>query len=148
MLHLGCCSRNRSASDIYYRQARDHCLYIGKYIGATEGICYFKFKVPNKTPVVFRNGSKYDYRFTTKELAKVFQGRFEYIEENSEIYKSFSVPIKKEVMKFIRIVKKVLKLYPSKQNLLIEWNVMATVLSKIVDNLSEIFSEKCRDKKL
>ena len=89
MLHLECCSSNRSASDIYYRQARDHCLYIGKYIGATQGICYFKFKVPNKTPVVFHNGSKYDYRFTTKELAKVFQGRFEYIEENSEIYKFF-----------------------------------------------------------
>ena len=45
--------------------------------------------MPNKLPVVFHEGSNSDYHFSPLEC----------IGENSEIYKSFSVPIKKEVVK-------------------------------------------------
>ena len=55
--------------------------------------------MPNKIPVVFHEGSNSDYHFILKELTNEFESPFECIGENSEIYKSFSVPIKKEVVK-------------------------------------------------
>ena len=56
----------------------------------------------NEIPVVFHNGSKHDYHFLIKELANEFEGLFECIGENNEIYKRFSVPIKKEVIKTVK----------------------------------------------
>ena len=52
-----------------YRKVRDHCHYTGKYRGAAHSICNLKFNVPNEIPVVFYNGSNYDYHFIIKELA-------------------------------------------------------------------------------
>ena len=53
--------------------------------------------VPNEIPVVFHNGSNYDYHFIIKELANESEGQFECFGENTEKYKSFSLPIEKEV---------------------------------------------------
>ena len=53
---------------------RDHCYYTGKYRGATDNICSLSYKTPKEIPVVFRNGSTYDYHFIIKELAKEFGG--------------------------------------------------------------------------
>ena len=50
-------------------------------------------------PVLFHNGSTYDYHFIIKELAKEFGGEFECLRENTEKYVTFSVPIKKEITK-------------------------------------------------
>ena len=50
-------------------------------------------------PVLFHNGSTYDYHFIIKELAKEFEGEFECLKENTEKYVTFSVPIKKEITK-------------------------------------------------
>ena len=50
-------------------------------------------------PVLFHNGSTYDYHFIFKELAKEFGGEFECLRENTEKYVTFSVPIKKEITK-------------------------------------------------
>ena len=50
-------------------------------------------------PVLFHNGSTYDYHFIIKELAKKFEGEFECLRENTEKYVTFSVPIKKEITK-------------------------------------------------
>ena len=55
--------------------------------------------MPKEIPVVFHNGSKYDYYFIIKELAEKFQGEFECLDENTEKYITFSVPIKKETTK-------------------------------------------------
>ena len=55
--------------------------------------------MPNEIPAVFHNGSKCDYYFIIKELANDFECPFECVGENSEMYKSFSVPIKIEVIK-------------------------------------------------
>ena len=52
-----------------YRKVRDHCHYTGKYRGAAHSICNLKFNVPNEIPIVFYNGSNYDYHFIIKELA-------------------------------------------------------------------------------
>ena len=55
--------------------------------------------MPNEIPLVFNNGSNYDYPFIIKELANKFEGKFECIGENTEKYKTFSVLIEKEVTK-------------------------------------------------
>ena len=70
--------------------------------------------MPNEFPVVFHNGSNYDYHFIIKELANEFEGQYECLGENKEKYKTFSVPIKKKLQKSIKMVTKVLTIYPTK----------------------------------
>ena len=55
-----------------------------------------RYNVPKKIPIVFHNGSTYDYHFVTKKLAEEFKGDFECLGENTEKYITFSVPLKKE----------------------------------------------------
>ena len=55
--------------------------------------------MPNNIPVVFHNGSNYDYHFLIKELANEFVRKFECLGESTKKYKNFSVPIEKEVTK-------------------------------------------------
>ena len=52
-----------------------------------------------KIPVLFHNGSTYDYHFIIKELAKEFEGEFDWLRENTEKYVTFSVSINKEITK-------------------------------------------------
>ena len=47
-------------------------------------------------PVVFHNGSKYDYHFIIKELVEELQGKFECLRKNTEKVIRFSVLTKKE----------------------------------------------------
>ena len=51
-------------------KVRDHCHYTGKYRGAAHNICNLRYKVPKEIPIVFLNGSTYDYHFIIKELVK------------------------------------------------------------------------------
>ena len=76
-------------------KVRDHCHYTGKFRGAAHSICNLRYKTPKEIPVVFHNGSTYDYHFIIKQLAKEFDGQFECLGENTEKYITFSVPIKK-----------------------------------------------------
>ena len=80
-----------------YPKVRDHCHYTGKFRGAAHSICNLRYKTPKEIPVVFHNGSTYDYHFIIKQLAKEFDGQFECLGENTEKYITFSVPIKKEI---------------------------------------------------
>ena len=77
-------------------KVRDHCHYTGKYRGAAHNKCNLRYKIPKEIPVVFHNGSTYDYHFIIKQLAREFKGNFECLGENAEKYITFSVPIKKE----------------------------------------------------
>ena len=56
--------------DKKYRKVRDYCHYTGEYRGAAHSICNLKYSVPKEVPLVFDNGSNYDYRFIIKELAE------------------------------------------------------------------------------
>ena len=85
-------------------KVKGHCHYTGKYRGAAHKICNLIYKIPKEIPVVFHNGSTYDYHFMIKELAEKFKGQFECLGENTEKYIAFSVPIKKEITKKIRMV--------------------------------------------
>ena len=120
-------------------KVRDHCHYTGKYRGAAHNICNLRYKVPKEIPIVFHNGSTYDYHFIIKELVKEFEDNFECLGENTEKYKTFSVPIKKKIEnKNIEINYKI--------KFIDSYRFMATSLSKLVDNLTEnIHGDKCID---
>ena len=78
------------------KKVRDHCHYTGKFRGAAHGVCNLRCKVPKEIPIVFHNGSAYDYYFIIKKLAKEFEGEFECLGENTEKYITFSVSLKNE----------------------------------------------------
>ena len=73
----------------------DHYHYTGKYRGTAHSICNSKLNVLYEIPVVFHNGSNYDYHSIIKELANKFEEKFECLGESTEKYKTFSVPIEK-----------------------------------------------------
>ena len=85
----------KSEYDLYHK-VRDHCHYTGKFRGAVHNICNLQYKVTKKNPILFHNGSTYDYYFVIKQLAKEFKGEFECLGENTEKYITFSVLLKKE----------------------------------------------------
>ena len=84
-----------------YHKVKDHCHYTAKCRGAAHGISNLRYKIPKEIPVVFHNGSKYDYHFIIKVLAEEFEGEFECLGENTEKCITFSVPIEKEIKVFI-----------------------------------------------
>ena len=57
-----------------YFKVKDHCQYTGKYRRAAHDICNLRYKIQKKIPVVFHNGSTYDYHFIIKGLAEEFEG--------------------------------------------------------------------------
>ena len=58
--------------------------------------------MPDEIPADFHRGSNYDYNFIIKYFANEFEGQFECIGENKEKYKTFSLPIKKQIAKIER----------------------------------------------
>ena len=133
------CKKEFDKSDKKNYKVRDHCHYTGKYRGAAHNICNLRYKIPKDIPVVFHNGSTYDYHFIIKELVKEFDGSFECLDENTEKYITFSVPIKKKIEnKDIEITYKI--------KFIDSYRFISTSLSKLVDNLSEgIHNNKCVD---
>ena len=55
-----------------------------------------RYKMPKEIPVVFHNGSTYDYHFIIKKLVKEFDGNFEWLGENTEKYNIFSTNKEKD----------------------------------------------------
>ena len=53
--------------------------YIGKYGGTAYSIFNSKNNVPNEIPIVFYNGSNYDYHFVIKKLVKQFKREFNFL---------------------------------------------------------------------
>ena len=93
------CKKGFSADDNNEKhyKVRDHCHYTGKYRGAAHNICNLRYKISKEIPVVFHNGSTYDYHLIIKELAEEFEGPLECLGENVERYTTFSVPFKKQL---------------------------------------------------
>ena len=111
---------------IEYQKVRDNCHCTGKYRGAAHDICNLRYEIPKEIPVVFHNGSTYDYHFIIKELAKDFEGKFECYGENAEKYITFSVPIEKELDKC--------KAISCKLKFIDSFRLMSTSLSKLIEN--------------
>ena len=87
------------------------------------------YNTPRETPVIFHNGSNYDYHLIIKGLAEEFGGDFECLGENKEKHITFSVPIKKESNEGRTIIYRI--------KFIGSFRFMSTSLSSLVDNLSE-----------
>ena len=85
------------AKDKNHQKVSCHCHCTGKYAGASHSICNLRLNVPNKLPVAFHNGSNNDYYFVIREVVEEVEGKFECLGENTEKYKTFSVPREKEI---------------------------------------------------
>ena len=122
------------------QKVRDHCHYTGKYRGAAHNNCNLNYKIPKEIPVVFHNGSTYDYHFIIKQLAREFKGYFHCLGENTEKYITFSVPIKKVLDNDNDNDKD--KTVTYKLKFIDSYRFMQDSLSNLVDNLSEINNNK------
>ena len=91
------CKKEFDTINKKHHKVRDHCHYTGKYRRAAHNICNLRYKISKEIPVVFHNGTIYDYHFIIKELVTEFDGNFECLGENTEKYITFSVPIKKKI---------------------------------------------------
>ena len=124
------CKKEFDTIDKKNYKERDHCHYTGKDRAAAHNICNLRDKVPKEIPVVFHNGSTYDYHFIIKELVKEPEGNFDCSGENTEKYITFSVPLKKKIEnKNLEITYKI--------KFIDSFRFMSSSLSKLVDNLSE-----------
>ena len=92
------------------------------------------YNTPREIPVVFHNGSSYDYHFIIKRLAEEFEGDFECSGENKEKCITFSVPIKKESNQDGTIIYRI--------KFIDSFRFMSTSLSTLVDNLSNRIHDK------
>ena len=97
-----------------------------------------RYKTPKETPILFHNGSTYDYCLIIKELAKEFESKCKCLGENAEKYITFSVPIKTKLENGKKTTYKL--------RFIGSFRFTSTSLTKLVENLSEIYSKKWRDK--
>ena len=67
-----------------YHKVWDHFEYTGKFRGTAHSISNLKYKTLKEIPVVFHNGSTYDYHFIMKQLVNKPEGQFFCLGENSE----------------------------------------------------------------
>ena len=130
------CKKEFDTSDKKKYKVRYHCHYM---CNMCNNMCNLRYKIPKEIPVVFHNGSTYDYHFIIKELVKEFDGNFECLGENTEKYITFSVPLKKKIEnKNIEITYKI--------KFINSYRFMLMPLSKLTDNLSEgLHNNKCLD---
>ena len=102
--------------------------------------------MPNEIPIIFHNGSNYDYHFIIKELTSEFDGQFECLQENTEKYTTFSVPIEKEVTNIYKDDHGSVITISYKIKFIDSARFNASSLSNLVDNFAEgIHKIKCKD---
>ena len=133
------CTDKKNGKEFKLNQkVRDYCHCTGKYRGAAYSICNLRYKIPKDIPVVFHNGSTYDYHFIIEKLAREFKGNFECLGENTEKYITFSVPIKKEHSNG--------KTTTYKLKFIDSYRFMQDSLSNLVNNLSGIDNKEPENK--
>ena len=120
------------------QKVRGHCHYTGKYRGAPHSNSNLKYGTTKKIPVVFHNGSIYDYHFIIKQLVREFKYYLEFLGENTEKYITFSVPIKKEHENG--------KTTTYKLKFIDSYRFVQDSLSNLVNNLSGIDNKESDDK--
>ena len=101
--------------------------------------------MPKKNPIVFHNGSNYDYHFIIKELAQEFQKQFTCLGENTEKHITFTVPIEKEVTRIDKNGEEIAKNISYILHFIDRARFMASSLSNLDNNLSEgLHRVKCK----
>ena len=112
-------------------KVKDHCHYTGKYREAAHSPCNLRYKIPKSIPVVFHNGSSYDFHVIINQLAKDFDGTFSCLGKNTEKYITFSISIFKKACSDKKPIAYQIKFIDSYRH-------MSQSLSNLVDNLAEL----------
>ena len=81
-----------------FNKFRDHRPYTANFRRAANNICNLRYKTPKKIPVVFHNGSTYDYHFIINQLAKELKDQLKCLGKNTENFVTVLVPIKKNLI--------------------------------------------------
>ena len=98
-----------------------------------------------KVPIVFHNGSNYDCHFIITELAEEFQKQCTCLGENTEKYITYTVPVEKEVTRTDKNGEEITKNISYILQFIDSSRVMASLLSKLVNNHSEgVNRVKCK----
>ena len=127
-----------------YRKVKDHCHYTGEYRGAAQTICNLNCSVPKEIPVVFHNESNHEFCFMINDLTEKFEGQFTCLEENTEKYIIFSVPIEKDVTRTDEKGKDITKTIYYRLKIIDSARRMARSLSNLANNLAKkIHKIKC-----
>ena len=92
--------------------------------------------MPKKIPIVFHNGSNYDYHFIIKELAEEFKKLFTCLGEHTDKHITFTVPIEKEVTKIDETGDEITRNISYILQFIDSGRFMASSLSNLVNNLS------------
>ena len=79
------------------KKVKDHCHNTGKVRGRGYSICNLKYKVPKEIPII--HNATYDTHFIINQLAIEFKGELIVLGIIWKKYITFSVPVKKEVIK-------------------------------------------------
>ena len=104
-----------------------------------------KYSVPEKNPIVFHNGSNYDFHFIIKELSEEFKKQYTSLGENTEKYITFTVPLEKEVTRIDKNGWEITKNISYILQFIDGARFMTSSLSNLVNNLSEwIHRIKCK----
>ena len=116
-----------------------------EYRGAALSLCNLQYSLPKKIPIVFHNGSNYDYHFIIKELAEEFRKQFTCLGENTEKYITFTVPIEKEVTRIDKNGEEITKNISYILQFIDSVRFMAIPLSNLANNLSKRINRiKCK----
>ena len=108
-------------------------------------MCNLKYGVLKKIPIVFHNGSNYDYHFIIKVLAEEFKKQFTCLGKNTQKYITFTVPIEKEATRIDKNGEENTKNICYILQFIDSARLMASSLSNLVNNLSEgIHIIKCK----
>ena len=136
---------NKYVKDKKYCKVRNHCHYTVEYRGAANGTCNLKYSVPKKIPIVFHNGSNYDYHFNHKRVSRIIYKKFNCLGRNTEKCTIFTVLIEKEVTRIDKNGEEVTKNISYILPFIDDARIMASLLSNLVNNLSGgIHKIKCK----
>ena len=88
------CNKELSAydEDKNYCKVKNYCKFTGKYQGSCHKICRSKCRLLKEIPIMFHNGSTYDYHFIINKLANSFK-EYSTFDCFGEKYITFSVPL-------------------------------------------------------
>ena len=101
--------------------------------------------MPKEIPIVFHNGSKYDYHFIIKQLAEEFKKQLTCLRENTEKYVTFTIPIEKGATRIDQNEDEITKNISYSLQFIDSARFLASSLSNLVNNFSEgIHKIKCK----
>ena len=111
MLICGEKFEDKYGNDEKYCKVRNHWHHTDEFKGAAHSICTLRYSILKQIIAFFRSWPNYDYNFIIKDVAEELERQFTCLRENTEKCIKFSVSIKKNLKKLLKLEKKLQKSY-------------------------------------